>query len=44
MKCPKCNNDLFRGQFICDRCGAIVTEVTRSEVKKEEVKEKKNGK
>lgn len=40
MKCPKCNNDLFRGQFICDRCGAIVKDDT--EVKEE--KEKKNGK
>lgn len=41
MKCPKCNNDLFKGQFQCEVCGTIVAEEEEKEEKKEE---KKNGK
>lgn len=43
MKCPKCNNDLFKGQFQCEVCGTIVAEL-KEEEKEEKKEEKKNGK
>lgn len=24
MRCPRCGNDLFKGQFSCGKCGAII--------------------
>lgn len=51
MKCPKCGNDLFKGQFRCEKCGAnIAVALAQKEAKKQaqakakETKEKKaNG-
>ena len=36
MKCKKCGNDLFPGQYRCNQCGAFVN------VETEEKKPKKN--
>lgn len=37
MRCPKCDNDLFPGQFRCERCGEIVKDI--KEEPKNKVKE-----
>ena len=43
MKCPHCGNDLFPGQFRCEKCGKNVPENFFGKEKKAE-KEFKNDK
>ena len=35
MKCPKCGNDLFPGQFACEKCGWIVVEPKKEKKEKD---------
>lgn len=33
MKCPKCGNSVFKGQFRCEKCRAILTAIDKPEPK-----------
>lgn len=40
MKCKNCGEDLFPGQYRCDKCGAFVKEETKKDKPLKKVKDK----
>ena len=42
MKCPKCGNELRKGLSFCPKCGEVISEIAKSEIRPVKVEKEKS--